>query len=270
VRHGGGVGLLGLAFAGAANSACIIPDAEIIVREDFVNNGAVRIVEPIAVTQRASAACFELDAFNECPTVPATLPTGLVRGNFCACPDLARDGEALGFFDIFVEDPDIDAEGAPADEVFGVFLLDVDDDSASPEAFVAYRNFLPPDEPAEIFTAGETRVIERANPGLRNWTIGAAVVDLCNDNDGVRLEPGVHELRVVVTDRPWFTRAAVDADGAPLLDESGEPAPEVPVPGVPDLPEGATYDSRAFVFSCRDGVAGGENTGCNCVDPVEQ
>ncbi len=247
--------------------ACIIPDSQIVVREDFSNEGAVRIVEPIAVTERASAACDELDLFNECPSVPATQPTGLVRGNFCICNPTQRDGDAAGFFEIFVEDPDVDDDGVFTDDVFGVFLLDVDEDADSPDEFVAYRNFLPPDQPADLVTSGvDTRVIERAPPGLRSWVIGQETADLCNDNDGATLLPGLHELRIVVTDRPWYQEVEIDDNGAIVLDAEGEPERLDPIVGAPDLPGGATYDSRAFVFRCGDGVAGGENTGCNCVD----
>jgi hypothetical protein len=79
----------------------------------------------------------------------------------------------------------------------------------------------------------------------------------------------VHELRVIVTDRPWYQHVELDADGAIVLDEDGEPVRGDPVFGVPDLPAGATYDTRAFVFSCGDSVAGGDTTTCNCVEGTQ-
>ena len=61
---------------------CIIPDAGIVVQDEFLNMGAVRIVEPTPVTVRADEDCAELPAFNGCPQVPVSLPSGRV------CPSL--------------------------------------------------------------------------------------------------------------------------------------------------------------------------------------
>jgi hypothetical protein len=61
-------------------------------------------------------------------------------------------------------------------------------------------------------------------------------VDLCNDVDSLDkpLARGYHTLRLIVTDRPWFS------------DDSG------PKFGVPDLASGATYDTLTYIFHCDD------------------
>jgi hypothetical protein len=260
VRHRGAL------LAAFALTGCIIPDSGIIVRGDFDNEGAVRIVEPISITERASQSCGELETFNECPNVPDTLPTGLVRQNLCRCSEeLERDANPLSFFQIFVEDPDVEADGTPSDQILAAFLLDISSNDASTTDFLAYRNYLSPEQPADLYTGGDTRVIERADPGLRSWVVGQDSVDLCNDNEGSKAPAGVHELRVVVTDRPWFRPPMRDANGAIVRDDEGEPLLGEPIFGVPDLPGGATYDTRSFVFTCGDEA----DASCSCVETME-
>lgn len=275
---------LGAAIAIAIAPGCIIPDSQLLVVGDFQNEGAVRIVQPIFITDEAHDACAEIDdvgGIEECPGVPPGLPPGLLAGSFCTCGAGERDARAALRFDIFVEDPDVDDEGRPADEVLGVLLLDAPVAVTDPTPFIAYSNYLPPDQPAELYTAGEFPTIERPNPNLRSWTIGEDVVDLCNDNQGQQLDAlaalpspdedppvqtGLHDLRIVVTDRPWYRPPLTDDDGEIMLDDEGEVVRGEPLFGVPDLAAGATYDTRSFVFRCFSLVAPPPG-GCSCQAP---
>lgn len=271
-----------------AAAGCIIPDADIRAVGDFDNEGAVRIVHPIPITDDAHQACAEIDdegGFAECPGVPAGLPTGLLSGGFCRCPEGERDGRAALRFDIFVEDADVDEDSTPSDDVLGAFLLDVPSGATDLGPYLAYSNFLPPDQPAELFTAGEFPTIERPNPNLRSWTIGVDEVDLCNDNNGQKLgaldpapppgealdparNDGLHELRIIVTDRPWYRPPLYDEDGDIVTDDDGQIVLDDPLFGVPDLAAGATYDTRSFVFRCHSPAAPPQSGDCNCVEPT--
>lgn len=247
-------------------TACIIPDAGISVQRDFTNPGAVRIVEPTPISEAADKACGKRQGFAFCPTFTDTVPSGELKGNgqLCLCPERERDDNAPQGFEIFVEDPDVDADGRPVDDIFGVFLLDVPTDATDMTPYQAYTSEVPPDEPARRFT-GEVRTIERETPGLRVFQVGGftgGTFDVCNDNDGNALDAGLHELRFVATDRAWF--APIDPSGA--LDEEGNPLRLDPLIGIPDLPAGATYASTAFVFRCVDGLDA-EAGQCGCFDP---
>ncbi|MEX1369096.1 MAG: hypothetical protein AB1Z98_38570, partial [Nannocystaceae bacterium] len=72
-----------------------------------------------------------------------------------------------------------------------------------------------------------------------------------NDDDGSQLLPGLHQLRVMVTDRPWYRPPLLDASGEPVI-EDGEPQLDEPIVGMPDLPAGASYDTATYVFRCFD------------------
>ncbi|MCA9712292.1 MAG: hypothetical protein KDK70_41025, partial [Myxococcales bacterium] len=162
------------------------------------------------------------------------------------------------------EDPDTDEDGDPRDEIIGAFFLDMPADAEDPRDYLAYTNQLPPEEPARRFRASDVPTIERPDPHLKAWTIAEqGRWDLCNDNDGAPVEdPGLHELRLVVTDRPWFRPQLFDAAGRPLEDEEGEPIFGDPVIGVPSLRAGATYDTITYVFECFDEPP--EGTECSC------
>lgn len=256
--------LLGLAAA-AAHGGCIIPDAGIVVQDEFLNMGEVRIVEPTPVTLRADEVCAELPSLNGCPQIPVSLPSGLIRSDspLCVCLENESDFGLGGGFDIFVEDPDIDAEGDPKDEILGALFLDMPPDAEDPRDYLAYTNRLPPELPARRFRALEVQTIERPDPHLKSWTLGEqGPVDLCNDDDGAKIEAGLHELRLIVTDRPWYRPLSIDASGEPVRDEDGELVYDDPVIGMPDLPTGATYDTTTYVFQCYDSAS--EGMGCNC------
>ena len=232
----------------------------------------MRLVERTAITPRADEACGELDGFSFCPNFPDSVPSGaltpdgVLDGPLCRCP--AGDGNAPSFFRVFVEDPDLDDDGRPADQIFGALLLDYPPGTTDPAPFLAYTSFLSPDEPARLDRAADATPIGRPDANLKTWTLGALLgtLDLCNNNDGAQLDAGLHELRLIVTDRPWYQPYVLDADGNVERDGEGEPLRLEPVIGVPDVAVGATYSTKSFVFRCNEPS---EEVECNCLDPEE-
>lgn len=255
-------------------SGCIIPDSDIRVQVERTNPGAVRLVQPVGFSKEALNACT--DNFGECPTPPGTLPFGLIDTAdrpFCICPSNQRDLNALYEFDILVEDPDVDPrdDRSPLDSIFGALLLDPQDGVSA----AAYENYLPTSQPAR--PAQGSRAYddssERPPPNLKEWTLGAETrVDLCNNNNGAPVaRPGVHTLLVVVTDRPWYVPVREkDSESEfiiPELSRSGfvRDGTEDPIPGIPDIPGGASYDTAAYVFVCLDAAS---SDLCNCSQPT--
>lgn len=260
---------VGLLAALGLGCACIIPDTDIDVQPNRTNPGAVRIVQAVALSNQANAACAEEPGFQVCPVPPDTVVPGLIELEnqaFCVCEGGGRDGNSIGGFRIFVEDPDVDDDGGPRDAVIGAFLLDVDPDADSLSQFVAYTNYFPTNRPAQRSAAGTyEQPIERPATNLQEWTLGLdTTVDLCNDNNGASLDPGLHSLRILVTDRPWPFPVEVDK-GLPKREGSGFKRDETleALVGVPDTPGGASYDTADFVFNCLDESLEGINV-CNC------
>jgi hypothetical protein len=258
-----------------ATGACIVPDANLRVQGDATNPGSVRLLQSITLTDEANDACRSDPSteLSSCPLVPETLPFGAIDPELPLCVCSGRDGNALSYFDIYVEDPDLD-DGRPKDSIFGVLLLDMPAATVDPAEFVAYTNLFPPTVPAANVNLGfnsYSNAIERPEPLVRRWTLGADTgVDLCNDNPAGKLDPGLHSLRLVVTDRPWYREVELEEDGQAMVDDDGELV-RVPVEmasiGVPDLPGGATYAIADYVFRCDDGDD--PESSCNCVDQVE-
>lgn len=253
--------------------ACIIPDSLIDVQPNRTNPGTVRIVHAVALSQQVNDACAEEPGFEICPLPSVTLLPGLIQPEepenqaFCIC-ETGRDGNFLGGFDIFVEDPDVDEDGIPTDSIFGAFLLDAPADAEAVSSYVAYTNYLPTNQPARPIAAGTyEQPIERPATNLRSWAIAIdTAMDLCNDNNGEALTPGLHNLRFVATDRPWPQPILLDEAGLPqrdgddyLRDEAADP-----LVGVPDLPAGASYDTIDFVFRCVDEADEQGANVCSC------
>lgn len=254
--------------------ACIIPDSGIQLEIQRSNPGAVRLVQPVAISAEALAAC-ENDA-GVCPVPDRTLPFGLISSAvdrpFCRCPSNQRDLNALYQFDIFVEDPDVDPqdERDPIDTLLGALILDPDPNNGPA---VAYENYLPTSQAARLVQGNPAydEAIERPPPNLKAWTLGIeSPVDLCNNNNGVAVAPGLHTIQVVVTDRPWYVPVSErEEDGVSLPEVQGNTfvreINEDPIAGVPDLPGGATFDTATYVFECLDSA---ESDLCNCSQPT--
>lgn len=257
----------------ALGPACIIPDQDIDIRPTRVNPGAVRIVQAIALTDPANQECTEASVgFAGCPIPPVTLPPpGLIAlegQEFCLCPQGQRDVNAVGSFDIFVEDPDKKDDGSALDEIFGTFLLDMPAGAETPSDYVAYTNYLPT-RPAVLVPLGlgtYAQPIERPKTNLKRWVLGGETrVDLCNNNNATALEPGLHSLRLIVTDRPWYVPVAVDSmSGQPMREGPNDYArlEQPALVGVPDLPGGASYAQANFVFNCSEDNEAESVCGC--------
>jgi hypothetical protein len=258
-------------------SGCIIPDREIGIESDAANPGAVRILQPTLVTDDMITLCNADPNEGEdlertvCPQVPPSPPAGLLRSDtgapFCTCPgDDFSDQTRLQDFSIYAEDPDRRQE-RPRDTLYGVALLDLDPFADDPPSrAIAYPDHFPPGkqgEPVEDWTD----LAPRLNPSIGredNWTWrfrfgkgDSDDIDLCNDNGGDKVSPGLHTLTIMVTDRPFYVRPR-------LID--GEPDPELPGTdqyGMPDLAAGATYSTVSWVFECIDGAL---NDACLCAE----
>lgn len=261
--------------------ACVIPDEDILIEDEFQNRHAVRIVEPVQLTPEAEAACDDVLAGNikRCPQPPPTLPTHFLDPNlpdyeFCSCDKAAgqRDTNALGTFSLYAEDGDRDEDDKPEDELYGAFLLDVEPESPNPVTFfVNYTSYLDAETPAPAAGLSDyDDAIGRPSPEARQFLIDdgteAHSVDLCNGALGENaLERGWHTVQFIVTDRFWFTPVIFecpgggtdcsDADKVPATDGDGTVLTAPPQIGVPDVAAGATYDSTSFHFFCRDALA---------------
>lgn len=267
--------------AGAAVllAACIIPDRGIRLESDDDNPGAVRIVESIPIVAELLDACVadpRDDAHDPrgCPQVPDALPQGLVRGGpFCTCP--GGDANALPEFSVYAEDPDRRRDG-PADTLYAVALLDLDPSTDAPQNYVAYPEHLTPGGAGEYLpepsdASDDWPMLEasigRENNGLWRFRVGKdgdAGIDLCNDENGQALSPGLHNLQIMVTDRPFFQPPRLDASGDPVLDEAGRPVLLAPQHGMPHLGIGATWAVANYVFECHDSTVDG--SGCTCLE----
>ena len=245
----------------AGLAACIIPDREIRILDEDLNPNAVRILERTVITDQMSALCNGNKEAKEpvdlrfCPPVRDTLPSGLVRpsdgGPFCIC-DSGRDNRAINFFYIYAEDADLDADVA-RDTLYGVFLLDPDPDPEEDEPGdqVAFERYWSPCAAGEEIDAEALEGSDRTSPSEARdpppqWRFriddATGKVDFCNGN-GTRdaLEPGLHNLQFMVTDRPFFT--------APYEDDPNDGVPQC---GVPDIAIGASYAVVTYVFECVD------------------
>lgn len=257
---------------------CIIPDRGIRNESDDDNPGAVRIVESIPVLDELVSSCRREEAEDEeilnCPQVPPGLVQGVIPGGpYCSCP--GRDGNTLPEFSIYAEDPDrINDE--PTDVLYAVALLDLDPLTESPQTFVAYPEHLTPGGPGEYIGANSRGFgaddvplgssVGREDNGLWQFRFGkdrGEGVDLCNDDNGETQTPGLHNLQIMVTDRPFFQPQRLDENGDPQLDASGNPLLLNAQYGMPDLAIGATWAVANFVFSCEDPA---EEPACNCIE----
>lgn len=260
-------------FALLCANGCIIPDRDIQIDPGIDNLNAVRIVERAPQLPEMHDLCNVEDLakaeLEYCPEVRRSLPSGLVRpavGEFCICPGGPRtDRRAIPNFIVYAEDGDRERD-RPKDTIYGVALLDPEL-ARDLSSAVAYENY---------WQAGRAGELERVDNNEDNDRTAAPVgrrvldlwafpfgnsagadttagfhVDLCNDDAGAPLAPGLHNLRFMVTDRPFFQPPAL-IDGSPVKTGDGKPAFDPTQFGIPDLADGATYAVIDYVFECVD------------------
>lgn len=240
-----------LASVMASALACILPDRGIIIVDENVQNKhPVRFVEPIPITEESSDACLSLDEIkpqevcqpgDPAKALPHFLDPAIDDYKFCSCDvDTQEDKRKLRVVTFYVEDR---ANEVGKDfEIYAALQLDIKPGETDPSKKVFYQSYLDPKIPLQ--SPGDSLKYEpprRPDTGreLRELTLGnpeKGGIDLCN-GIGLPLSYGFHTLRIIVTDAPWFN---------PTDDENDR---EV---GVPDLANGATYDTLEFVFFCDD------------------
>ncbi len=252
-------------------AGCIIPDRGILAENDNSNPGAVRIVESVHVPQELLDACSlplrdpQAD-LTGCPQVPNALPQGLIGGGpYCSCP--GRQQTQLPEFSVYAEDSDRLRDG-PADTLYAVALLDLDPLTDAPQNFVAFEEHLRPGgrgefQPGPVALAASTGREDNGLWQFRFGKDGGRGTDLCNDDNGQTLPLGLHNLQIMVTDRPFFEPTRVDENGDPVLGPDGRPLLLGTQWGMPDLGIGATWGVANYVFSCVDPL---ENAGCDCIE----
>lgn len=267
--------------AALLSAACIIPDRDIQIDPGIDNLSAVRIVERAPRLAEMDELCevddIEKARLEYCPEVRRARPSGLIEpdeGELCVCPGGPRtDRHAIENFIIYAEDADREFD-RPKDTIYGVALLDPALFESNPTSAVAYENYWQAGRTGEIVAVGQDDPEDRTSAPvgrrvLNLWqfpfgnsddSAGLAFhVDLCNDNNGRALTPGLHNLRFMVTDRPFFRPLAL-VDGEPAKTKDGKPAYDPQQFGVPDLAAGATYSTIDYVFECFDS----ENPDCDC------
>ncbi len=263
-------GLLGGSMVGCMLVGCVLPDRDIqIVDENIQNKHAVRFVEPTPLTPEAQDACD--DGFNGklliCQpgepdfVLPRYLdPTyleplnGLIY-NFCSCDRAAGEESKfqLNSFNLYVEDRLDDVDKGPS-PLYAAALLDLRPDSTDPQNSVRYRDYIDPLQPLDLDDQLKYTPLKRPDPKLRVLNIGGeGTVDLCNRANDTPLKRGYHELRIMVTDRPWFKADPEDVEGQA---------------GVPDIASGATFDTISYIFRCDDKTD--EHCQTECAKPTEQ
>ena len=237
--------------------SCVLPDKEIVFEKTAITNrNAVRILETVRLSVEGEMACdpnLDDGMPQVCPqpgdsdpreALPHFLdPThdetddfdGLLTYPyaFCTCPDEQRDNKGFDLV-LFVEDQDEDARTRePKDQIFAALLLDVPQGTWYPYDFVDYLRYYDPERQLDTLDT-PYKPAGRRDPQLRQLVVGGdqTGIDLCNGGR-TRLSEGFHTLTVMVSDRAWFK-----PDGL---------ARQV---GVPDMSNGATYDSTHYVFSC--------------------
>jgi hypothetical protein len=251
----------GALVSGAVLFGCVLPDRDIqIVDENIQNKHAVRFVEPTPLSLEALDACEEelgnktslcqpgepedvLPHYLD-PTYRDPTNNDALIYNFCSC-DLAAGEESnveLNAFTLYVEDRLDDKSPSPS-KLYAAALLDPLPDSIYPQDSVRYRDYLDPLRPLDLDDQLAYEPSKRPLPLLHALNFGYGErIDLCNRADNNPLKLGYHELRIIVTDRPWF-----QATPKALEDEAG-----IPQAGVPDIAGGATFDTISYIFRCDD------------------
>lgn len=257
---------LSIAFPVALCVGCILPDREIRFESGLDNESAVRIVQRAPMTPLMDELCNPEDPDDSdprfCPQVVRTRSSGLVLptdGDFCLCPN--GDRRAVDSFEIYAEDGDREGD-APEDTLFGALLLDPAASDEDPQDTVAYAKYWQPGRAGERIPDGEDLLGNRTAPPNGREPAGLTVfplddssdvprIDLCNEA-GRSIAVGLHTMRFIVTDRPFFRPRARNLDGSFASEADGDPAFGNEQWGVPDLAGGATFATIDYVFECRD------------------
>ena len=258
-------------------ASCVLPDRGIIISDERVQNKhPVRFVEPTPVTNEAGNLCLAVLMKMKMPTSvcqpsdpTVALPHFLDPNyqdaektypyRFCSCDGSKVDTRKLPAVTLYVEDRADDIDQG-LDPIYAALQLDLRPDESEPQSTVAYQNYVIPSaalaEPADLAYAPPARPNEAAGRALRELNLGLSdyQIDLCNGVGTTPLARGFHTLRVIVTDAPWFTPPAPEARPKEM---------QIQQLGVPDLAEGATYDTLTYTFHC------GDKTDDYCVNQCE-
>ncbi len=271
---------LGLLLTG-----CLLPDVDIqIVDEKVTNKHAIRFVEATPLTEEATLACIQALSTRAMPNPTAVCqpsdpdtvlphfldPTAVDPAdaekmtkpyNFCTCSRDKKDRFPLLTTTLYAEDRRND----PKEDVsmYAALQLDLNPADTEPQLSVAYTAYLDPSVPlgAPPNTL-EYKPPKRQNTNreLREIRLGLPddPIDLCNGN-GQPLTPGFHTLRVIVTDAEWFVEVVKGDED----DDSDDR--EVSRWGVPDLANGATYDTLTYIFHCDSEPTADKHCEMQCV-----
>lgn len=261
------------ALSALALVGCVLPDRYIvIVDEDVQNKHPIRFVEPTPMTYEAARACLlvldemDLDTAACQPSdpeynLPAFLdPAYFERDDagqpyypyrFCSCDPDKSDSNRLPETTLYVEDRKNDI-GEKVRNLYAALQLDLRPGDTEPQHKVAYTSFVDPKlliAQSDIEYEPPKRPPSVAGRELLEVKLGFSErqMDLCNDA-GQPLARGFHTLRVIVTDAPWFIPSPEEPDT-----DTDDPDPITETQrqvGVPDIANGATYDSLTFTFFC--------------------
>ncbi len=279
--------MAGVVASAVVVTACILPHRIQATDENRSNRHPVRIVDAMLLPPEADDACIAKSMdLDECPqpgqspetVLPKLLdPNKNVDYEFCSCPEGQRDSRAQNAFAVYIEDRD-GADSLNYDILYAALLLDYDPSRPVTEDIVRYQSYIDPEAevPPPLSLADEQLPLGRPDPLLRRLQLGnsATRVDLCNASGSGPLAPGLHTLTLMVTDKPWFT------EELPFEDEDSETGPptvetagiqEVSHPGVPDLANGASFDTVTYTFNCFDHATAGElGVNCGCEEQDEE
>lgn len=260
--------------AGLLLAACPLPDRDINVITEDVNNAPVRLIEPVGLSPSQRCECDpfasgcdpekpEEDFEAECPLpqvigIPHFIDPADQENDyqFCKCADGEVDQGALSALQFFAEDQDKTPDvNEAADSLYAAILLNAKPEK-NPAAYVAYEAYRPPTDPLPSAAGDGYDPIGRPRPYVRTIYVGDADSrwDLCNGADA---KPGFNTFTVLVTDREW--NEVVNPDGKPVEE-----------PGVVDVANGATYDLSTYTFYCGSEADEGDPFGCaeQCMEPT--
>jgi len=274
--------LLGAGFIGAVVVGCILPDTIRATDENRNNRHPVRIVEPMALTPEAEAAC---DPTNGCPqpeplpstVLPKFLNPDLLDYQFCSCPEGQEDRLAQNTFMVHIEDRDGE-ETQVYDTIYAALLLDYDPSKPVTEQRMRYQSYVDPQSalppPIPSYSPQNEPPIGRPDPLVRRLYFGNSTTpfDFCNGSGQGPLSVGYHTLTLLVTDRDWFSSMPFAADTDTDTDTDADTDGSnyvVTQEGVPDLANGASFDTLTFVFYCHDHADETDGVSCSCEDPNE-